>query len=332
MGLSQNLNYQVQIVQTLSDTGETLRVIAPLASEQFMMDLSAQFSAPWSGGLLTDPKLTTITSAAFGIVPIVQGMTAQVWAGATETELGIDLSLQAEFDAELEVRNVIKTLFRFVTPSVGSLGFLTSPGPKIDWKKVGGQILSSAQKAGIDTSALGFAAEPTDTSPGTQKKGDMVDTNQSLSDGSQTSVQSENPSDDESLGTGNNPLSGYVKDKISLRIGKNLFFDNVVLTNVQVTEENQFDARGFPMYARVSLRFKPLFIIVQSDLDNIFGGPPPEEEAPALGETPTEGADVEVNPVYLPPDPVPVELPPPGPVAEASPVWEPAPTQRFPVN
>ena len=93
MGLSQNLNYQVQIVQSLSDTGETLRVVAPLASEQFMMDLSAQYSAPWSGGLLSDPKLTTITSAAFGVVPIVQGMTAQVWSGATETELGIDLSL-----------------------------------------------------------------------------------------------------------------------------------------------------------------------------------------------------------------------------------------------
>lgn len=331
MGLSQNLNYQVQIVQTLSDTGETLRVIAPLASEQFMIDIAAQFSAPWSGGLLTDPKLTTISSAAFGVIPVVQGMTAQVWAGATETEMGIDLSLQAEFDAEMEVRNVIKTLFRFVTPGVGPLGFLTSPGPKVDWKKIADSAVASARKAGVDTTALGLPDETSATSPGTQKTDKMVDTNTSISDGSQTAVPAANPSDDKSLGTPSNPVAGFVKDKISLRIGRNLFFDNVVLTNVQVTEENQFDNRGFPMYARVSLRFKPLFIIVQSDLDNIFGGPP-QEEAPALGETPTEGADVEVNPVYLPPDPVPVELPPPGPVAEASPVWEPAPTQRFPVN
>lgn len=328
MGLSQNLNYQVQIVQHLTDTNQKLQVVAPLASEQFMIDIAAQFSAPWSGGLLTDPKLTTISSAAFGVIPIVQGLTAQVWAGATETELGIDLSLQAEFDAELEVRNVIKTLFRFVTPSVGALGFLTSPGPKVDWKKV----VQAAAKAGVDTRALGLDPEPGPDSPGTQKTDKLVDTSTSVNDGSQKSVPSANPSDDQSLGTQGNPLAGFVKDKISLRIGRNLFFDNVVLTNVQVTEENQFDYRGFPMYARVSLRFKPLFIIVQSDLENIFGAAPQQEEATPVGETSTQGANVETNPVYLPPDPVPVELPPPGPTTESFPVWEPAPTQRFPVT
>lgn len=332
MGLSQNLNYQVQIVQTFDNGNPPIRVIAPLASEQFMMDLSAQFSAPWSGGLLTDPKLTTISSAAFGVVPIVQGMTAQVWAGATETELGIDLSLQAEFDAEFEVRNVIKDLFRLVTPSVGPLGFLVSPGPKVDWRKVAESATNAAQKLGINTTALGLpdASQPTPTSPGTQKQGDMVDNTQTISDGSQTSVPSANPSDDKNLGTSANPVAGFIKDKISLRIGRNLFFDNVVLTNVQVTEENQFDGRGFPMFARVSLRFKPLFIIVQSDLDTIFGVP--QSEPTALGQTPTAGANVEVNPIDLPGNIPAQELPPPGPTTESFPVWEPKPTERFPVN
>ncbi len=354
-----NLNYQVQIIQQKQDAAQTVRIIAPLASEQFMMDIAAQYSAPWSGGLLSDPKIATISSAAFGIVPIVQGMTAQVWAGATETELGIDLALQAQSDAEMEVRFVIKQLFKLVTPGVGFGGFLTSPGPKVDWAAVGQASASALQSIGVDTSAFqsmqgnqqtanpnpapvqtsnGFVARGTTNpnAPGTQKEGKIIDQTQSSNDGGQAASPVANPSTDQNLGAGENPINKYVSEKISLRIGRHLFFDNVVITNVQVTEENQFDYRGYPMFARVSIRFKPMFIIVQSDLDRIFGATqqnspnsgtnnstaPQQNKAPE-GQMP-QGGDVQANPIDVPPPLTPTTLPPPGaPVAQSNPVSNP---------
>jgi hypothetical protein len=65
-----------------------------------------------------------------------------------------------------------------------------------------------------------------------------------------------------------------IKNQISIRIGNYMFFDSVVITNVQQTFSSNFDAQtGLPHHAKVMVGFKPLFMLVQSDLDQLFLNP-----------------------------------------------------------
>ena len=228
-------------------------VFAPIP-ETFMFDMSASYEAPFSSGITG--KIANIGKFV-GIKGVNQAMTVQLWQGSSDTELGLELEFQAEQDAYAEVMQPINELYKLVTPSTDTLGgFMKAPGPQI-----GDALYDTLKKAtGYDDAN---EAQENDNTPADR----MRDQNKETSNG-RGSNKDTDPSGDK-WGTVK-WAKQHISNQIAIRVGQYAYFDSVVITNVQKTYTSQFDARGNPMHARVSVRFRPLFMVVQEDLNTIF--------------------------------------------------------------
>jgi hypothetical protein len=100
----------------------------------------------------------------------------------------------------------------------------------------------------------------------------LTDTNSQATDGANSTIAKQvqqNPS----LGTASF-WNSIIKNKISIAIGNYLYFDSVVVTRVSQTFASNFDAAtGLPHHVRVTVAFKPLFMLAQEDLDTLFVSP-----------------------------------------------------------
>lgn len=285
-----NENYTVTIMQYPKGGTATgaITIQAPMP-ESFMYDAASQYAAPFSAGLTGNQMIDTILRVGIAARLITQSLTAQFWQGSTETELGLELELQAESDPDKEVRQKILQLLKLTTPSTKTGGLLTSPGPKIGAALIKQVLADSEAKAkslfngtaATDSSISNVgtgASSSTSTTPslannivaqGQQKTGALTNPEQTISNGTQKQASSQDASTNPTFGSADY-FNQYIDDRISIKIGNYAIFNSVVITNVQVTYESQFDINGLPHYARVAVRFKPLFMVVQSDLDKIF--------------------------------------------------------------
>ena len=66
--------------------------------------------------------------------------------------------------------------------------------------------------------------------------------------------------------------SVVVKNKVQIRIGRFLWFDNVVLKNVQQTYDSRFDDAGKPLKAQVTVTFETAMTLTVQDMDKVFSG------------------------------------------------------------
>jgi hypothetical protein len=285
--LNANPNYLVTIMSVLDSPGQQhISVTAPMP-ETFMYDASVQYDSPFTQALTGNVMIDTILRVGVAAKLVTQAMTAQIWQGSTETELGLELEFQAETNPATEVRDPIVSLLRLVTASTDFEGLITSPGPKID-SAIMQDFVSAAKKVGssIADSFSSFSL------PGTKELGSILNTGITSIQPSGQGAANAQPSSSQTLGTVDYYKS-KVRDQISIRIGNYAFFDSVVITSVQKTYESQFDAlTGLPYYAKVAIRFKPLFMITQSDLNKIFF-PPPSSGAPTSGSTlPLNGTNI----------------------------------------
>jgi len=295
-----NENYTITIMQYPTSSASPVIIQAPMP-ESFMYDAASQYAAPFTGGLTGNQMIDTILRVGVAARLVTQSLTAQFWQGSTETELGLEIEFQAERDPDLEVRQQVLKLLRLTTPTSDRAGLLTSPGPKIGkelidklltdgqaiisetWNKAG-QATDPATTAQQNTSAGesipgtgpnlngSFAAVNPNAGPGQQKVCGMNDPSNTVTNGTQDASQSQDAADTPSIGTADY-FNQYIDDRISIKIGNYMYFNSVVVTNVQTTFESQFDVNGLPHYARVAVRFKPLFMITQADLTKIFTGP-----------------------------------------------------------
>lgn len=275
-----NLNYSVIIQQAPdpSSTSTTGAIVVASLPDSFTFDTAAEYAAPFAQGLFGNGMAANIAKLA-GIKLTVQALTAQIWQGSTETSLGLDLEFHAETDADLDVRQPILTLLKMATASADSLtGFLKSPGPNIDLSSinsvgstVGGQAV--AQLTG-GTTVTGIAVRP----------GRLNAQGQALN-GQNASAGT--PAVKNGLGSAEYWKS-QISNQISIQIGSYAFFDSIVITNVQKTYGHTLDDNGLPMYAKVQIQFKPLFLLVQADLDNIFSSI--SSTTNGTTSTPTSGA------------------------------------------
>lgn len=277
-----NTSYVVLIQQTLSNNSgsSTLTVEAPMP-ESFAMDVGATYEQMLPQGL-SNNKVINIGAALMGTKLAVQAFTAQLWSGSTDTELAVEIEFHTESDPVADVRNNIVNLLKMVMPSVSSAtGFLSSPGPYIDWAAAGSAAITTLQTAfssgssvlgalfqGASNLAGGAASQ---LGVGTQS-GQMTDPNTQTTDGSNSAaVQSitQNP------GIGSAAYwKSLVKNPITIWIGNYLKFDSVVVTGVRQTFLSNFDAKtGLPHHARVTVTFKPLFMLTQGDLESLFVNP-----------------------------------------------------------
>lgn len=261
--MAYNPAYTITIASVMDNPGKPPVFVQAPMPESFMYDATVMYEAPFTQGLTGNSMIDTIMKVGFSSKLVTHSMTAQLWQGSTETDLGLELEFQAESDPISEVRDPIVSLLRLCTPSLTSAGFLMSPGPKLE-----GRILHD-----IAMRAQNIDANVRSIPEGTQGQVDLA----SLQDPAQASTQGSgnyapnNTDRSTTLGTVNY-FKSMIQDQISVQVGNYAFFDSVVLTSVQKTYESQFDQRtGLPFYAKVAVRFKPLFMVTQEDLDNIFG-------------------------------------------------------------
>lgn len=255
-----NEDYTVTIASVNASPGTPPVFVQAPMPESFAYDASVMYEAPFAQGhsgnfVVNALKVTT------GLKLVTHAMTAQIWQGSSSTELGLELEFQAEYDPIKEVRDPILSLIRLATASVSpTTGQLASPGPKFDWEKIV-STLSSSELAQI---TLGV---DTDNIRGEHRPSTLVDPSRTTTHG--TGDTNRVGSDEPTLV---DKIKAHITDKITIKIGRFAYFDSVVINSVQKTYESQFEEfTGLPMYAKVAIRFTPLFMIVQEDLDRIFG-------------------------------------------------------------
>jgi hypothetical protein len=262
-----NPNYTViikQVPDAQNPSAGGVTVTAPMP-DSFMFDSRSEYSPPYSQGLFSRDGALAKVSQAFGARLTSQALTAQLWQGSTETDLNIELEFMAEVDPDVEVRQPILALMKLATASIDpASGMLLSPGPSIPFQ------LQTALAAGQDAvSSLGATASAVGQNLGLSKFSNALP--------KLGQINSENANFN-GQNTGSSPpisnasyIKSLVKNQISIQIGRYAFFDSVVIKNVQQTYSNQIDAlTGLAMHAKVAISFTPLFLVVQSDLDNIF--------------------------------------------------------------
>jgi len=286
--MAYNPAYTVTIYSVKDSPNKPPVLVQAPMPESFMYDAAVMYEAPFTQGLTGNAAIDTIMKVGFASKLVMHSMTAQIWQGSTETDLGLELEFHAERDPISEVRDPIVNLLRLCTPSVNAAGMLESPGPKLE-----GQILRD----------LVFAVQNLDKNvpDGTQgqvSQGQLRDPAQTSIQGSGNSAQNSNGRST-TIGT-TDYFKSRIQDQISIQIGKYAFFDSVVITNVQKTYESQFDERtGLPFYAKVAVRFKPFFMVTQEDLNKIFGinrGGTPT----TIGSAPTSVGTAPLTPAATP--------------------------------
>lgn len=256
---------QVPDPQNPGQGGVTIQ--APLP-ETLAYDTASEYATPFAQGMLSQGNLAQAMSSA-GMRVTTQAMTAQLWQGATENDIGLELEFQTYDDPDRDVRQPVLKLLKLAAASIDeATGLLQSPGPRISLEDTG-RILSSgasqlgnSAKQGLNAAgSLAGVQGKLDTSRVMNAATDNLNSNQKAN--SQPAVE--------------NGLGGaaywkrLVRNQISIQIGRYAFFDSVVILNAQETKSHQMDSRtGLPLHSKVSIRFKPMFLVTQQDLEQIF--------------------------------------------------------------
>lgn len=265
-GPTRNSDYAVLIQSYNVDEGRPISVLAPMP-ENFMFDSTSNYEAPFAQGLFSSDMLR-LASAAAGFKTSTQALTVQLWQGISDTELGLELEFQTETDPISEVRDPILNLLRLTTPLADpNTGLMKSPGPHLDQEAVK-LFLDDVVEKGKE--ALKAAGEYASSLFGDNvKSGSLNAAEKTTADGTGASNKVQN----KEIMTAQY-WKQRIKNQISIQIGNYMFFDSVVITNVQQTFVSNIDAvTGWPHHAKVAVRFKPLFMITQQDLDTIFISP-----------------------------------------------------------
>lgn len=285
MSSSLNPNYRITILASSAtgapSTGNASIIVEAPMPESFMFDTTASYAPMLPQGMTGGGAVAAL--AAFGIRLAVPALTAQLWQGSSEIQLQLAMEFHTETDPVADVQTPIMNLNRLTMPSISSsTGMLQSPGPVINFSQ-----LATIGKNAL-TSITNTTATIANTVGGTSNPTPSSLTNSSLStnSGSNTPTTQSNTLNPQ-LGT-----SAYwktqISNQISIRIGNYLYFDSVVITNVQQTFMSNIDAiTGLPHHATVNITFKPLFMLTVEDLASVFisNSAPGQSAAPNLSTT-----------------------------------------------
>ena len=264
-----NPNYRVTLIgytpTGVQGAGNHIIVEAPMP-EQFVFDTSSNYAPMLPQGPGEGAMTTAL--AAMGIRLAVPAMTAQLWQGSSEIQLQLSLEFHTESDPVADVQTPILNLNRLVMPSINTQsGLLQSPGPSLNFS----QLATIAKNAGTQLANTTKTIYHTVTSSGTAVPQPSSANNSatSVNSGSGTAV-TQSSTQNPQLGT-SQYWKTQIANQISIRIGKYMFFDSVVITNVQQTFMSNIDAiTGLPHHATVNITFKPLFMLTIEDLNSVF--------------------------------------------------------------
>ena len=243
-------------------------IMAPLP-EELAYDTASEYATPFAQGLLNGSGGLAQAASSLGIRVATQAMTAQLWQGATDNDLSLDLHFQTITDPEMDVRQPVLTLMKFSAASIdAATGLLKSPGPRFSLEDTGKLAGAGVATAANELSGVGNAlGSVVGISTNLRTDRPLNGPNANLNANQQGNSP---PSTQNGLG-GAQYWKGIVRNQITIQIGRYAYFDSVVILNAQTTWSNQIDGRtGLPLHAKVTVRFKPLFLVTQEDLDQIF--------------------------------------------------------------
>ncbi|BAG41652.1 hypothetical protein [Ralstonia phage phiRSL1] len=257
-----------------------ISVTAPLPdSIQFETDSSYEPLMPQG---ITDNKTVNNALAVMGVKLAVQSLTAQLWQGTTTGDLYFEVEFHTENDPATDVRLPILNLMKMTTPSISKeSGLLISPGPQLDFaqlQKLAKDALTEGkniftQQGTTSSSSASYNYNPKVVSTGLGSglfyPSAMINTNQQSTDGNNTAGVT-STTDNPNLGSAQYWKS-LVSNRISIQIGEYLLFDNVVITRIAQTFSSNFDSlTHLPHHVKVGIGFRPMFVLTQDDLDNVY--------------------------------------------------------------
>lgn len=222
--------------------------------EAIVFGVTANYSQPFAQALTGRDSVSNFM-AMFGVIPLTQFLTTELWYGSSSIEFSLNFVLNAEASGQSDVTNQIQTLLSLVMPGQTKQGFLTTPGPYMGRKTnvppntaqntVGSAIKGGAKQLG----SAGVTVLSGQVYKGLQQAGTAVHT-------FQKTVRT---------------VYGTV-NKVSLSLGNFMMLPEVVVTSVNPTVRTLFDANGQPMYASVQVGFKTYRTPVIKDLARYFPG------------------------------------------------------------
>lgn len=266
-----NPDYLVIIKQVPDPANPSLvgpTVVAPLP-EELAYDTNAEYATPFAQGMLSGSGGLSQAASALGIRVTTQAMTAQLWQGATDNDISLDLQFQTITDPDADVRQKVLQLLKFSAASIDTAtGLLKSPGPRFSLEDTGRLAAAAGKTLLNELGSIGNAAGSLiNQFPNLKTDRPLNGPNANLNSNQQGNTP---PATQNGLG-GAAYWKGIVRNQITVQIGRYAYFDSVVILSAQETWSHQMDARtGLPLFAKVSVRFKPLFLVTQEDLDQIF--------------------------------------------------------------
>ena len=284
-----NPNYRITIMQSsgvgIATTGNAAIIVEAPMPETFAFDAQASYATMLPQGLTGGAMATAL--AAVGIRLAVPALTAQLWQGSSEIQLQLALEFHTESDPVADVQLPILNLNRLTMPSINSSsGMLQAPGPSLDFTTLS-SIISNAKTQLANTYSNAKNSQVTPT-PSTMNNTSLV-----CNSGNSSAMPpptAQNPT----LGT-SQYWKSKISNQISIRIGSYMYFDSVVITQVQQTFMSNIDAiTGLPHHATVNITFKPLFMLTVEDLAQVFisNSAPGQSGGGALPTTNSLGASI----------------------------------------
>lgn len=291
--LSRQLKDEFTCFIACSDLG--ISVKAPLPPD-FDWDTQANYDTPMRE-LLDDGigaagaigSVAKATARANGISFVTQALTAKFWSGSATGAITLPLILQAETNEVYDVMDPFIQLLSLSLPRLNTGkrgGVLQAPGPSFDLAKAYNAMKeglstltsSSSSVAGVPSSSTGVGNVVGSVA------GQLVSGFTGLMDaGKDNGVQGVwdevSRKTTGAMETVDSLARQSIRNRISLQIGKYIFLESVVITNVQHKHlmqpvgYNHGVSSGNTQRIEVTVTFEPFMEMTQQDLPNIFLDP-----------------------------------------------------------
>lgn len=245
-------NFMVTIRQEPNRTGSKQKTVIGTLPEVITSSTTAEWDTPFADGLLGGGRLQTFLMVS-GWVPTVQALTAHFWKGSTPIDLSIPLTLTANSDAD-DILTDLLTLKSMATPTKeATTGFLRAPGPLLDYNAeqvlpyvkqlgntvatAGGELIGAVMDK-FSLPNLGFGDNG--------KRASETQTESSRLDNVKTAIGETVKAADKVL---------TVTGKISVRLGKFLYFEDVIIRTIDESTDVTLAPDGRPLKTTVTVNF-----------------------------------------------------------------------------
>ena len=265
--------YSIEIQQQ-QVSGNMVKVIG-FMPESIKLGLQSTWEAPFAQGLMGMlPGSISGALKMFGVRPATQLMTLQVWQASEAQDLSFELEFVTETDPVQDVYRPVMELMRLSLPSVDTGGFIQSPGPTLDPRMAQQLMQQVGEHAKQVASAAGSFITEATAGLGGGILGALGSVNGKTYDQGRQLAPTEQRqrATDAQAQSMKSVLTSSINNRISIRFGHFMYLRDVVVVDASPDWSLKApDAEtGLPTKCTVSLTIRPLFMLTQQDLGEMF--------------------------------------------------------------